>query len=376
MTQLDVAARATATGTPPSSRPVVLMFPGQGAQQTRMAAGLYRACPVFTAAVDEVLNCFGPAASGLRADWLADRPRVGIDDVSRAQPLLFAVNYALGRMVLDWGVRPAALLGHSVGEVAAATLAGVFRVADAARLLADRVEQAARAPAGGMLAVAASVAEVRPHLAPGVAVGAVNAPRQTMLAGLDAALAETTRRLHAAGLVCRRLGSSVAFHSPAAAHLVDEALPGLARMTLREPLLPLWSAYTTRPLTADTARDPGFWAGHAATPVRFWPTLDRLLGAGDALLVDASPGQSLAAAARRHPAVAAGRSAVVGLLPARRGRDEADRAATMAAAERVRAEGHDIAVPDLATAVPQPSIATDPPGRPTAGGPPPRRSRP
>ena len=170
----DIAAGQPRSAPP---RPVALLFAGQGAQQARMAAGIYGSEPVFSATMDEVLGCFGASGQLLRADWLADDPDISIDEVSRAQPLLFAVDYALGRMVLSWGCRPAALIGHSVGEIAAATLAGAFRLADAVDLLRDRVAQAENAPAGGMLAVAASVAQVSPYLADGVVVGAVNGPR-------------------------------------------------------------------------------------------------------------------------------------------------------------------------------------------------------
>ncbi|ASW54621.1 acyltransferase domain-containing protein [Plantactinospora sp. KBS50] len=335
-------AATPGTGAP---RPVALLFAGQGAQRVRMAAGLYDADPVFTDTMDEVFRCFGAEGPALRADWLAERPVVPIDAVGRAQPLLFAVNLALGRMVCGWGVRPAALVGHSVGEIAAATLAGVFETADAVELLRNRVVGSVDAPPGGMLAVAASVAQVTPYLGPEVAVGAVNAPRQTVLAGLDGPLAEAAERLRAAGYVCQRIGCSVAFHSPAAADLVAGSLPVLRRLPLAPPRLPVYSAYTTSRLTAELAARPEFWAGHAVEPVLFWPTLDARLAERDLLLVDASPGQALAVAARRHPAVAAGRSEVLALLPARPGPGEADRRSVVAAAERIRAEGHEIAVP-------------------------------
>lgn len=330
-------------------RPVALLFAGQGSQRVRMAAGLYRACPTFTDAMDEVFDCFGALGEPLRSDWLSAHPAVGIDEIARAQPLLFAVNYALGRMILGWGVRPVALVGHSVGEVAAAALAGVFRLPDAVRMLRDRVACAATAPSGGMLAVAASVSELADHIGDGVAVGAVNAPRQTILAGLDGPLLAVEARLRAAGILCRRLRCSVAFHSPAAAHIAEDALPTLLGTPLCAPALPVYSAYTTTRLNADVATDPRFWARHAVDPVLFWPTLDALLGARDLLLIDTSPDRSLTAAARRHPAVARGRSDVIGLLPTRVGAGVDDVRGAVLAAERIRGEGHDIAVPILGT---------------------------
>lgn len=347
-------------------RPVALMFPGQGAQQPRMAAGLYRACPVFTDAIDEVLGCFGADGPRLRAAWLATGPAADIHASRRAQPLLFAVSYALGRMVLSWGLRPVALLGHSVGEIAAATLAAVFDVTEAAKLVKERVAAAAKAPPGGMLAVAASMAEILPLLGDHVAIAAVNAPRQTVLAGLTGPLAAARERLRAAGFICRPLQCDVAYHSPAATELATGALPALTRMALRPPALPVYSGYTARRLTAETAGDPGFWARHATRPVLFWPALDTLLSDADVLLIDASAGQSLTAAARRHPYIASGRSDVLGLLPARPGPGLEDRRTTLAAAARIWAEGHDISMPLLAGdgggRAPQPAS----PGSPTA----------
>jgi len=107
-------------------RPVALLFPGQGAQHPRMAAGLYGHYAAFTAVMDRAFGLLGDAGPELRADWLSDRPSARFDDATQAQPLLYAVNCALGQQVLSWGVEPAALLGHSVGEMTAATLAGVF----------------------------------------------------------------------------------------------------------------------------------------------------------------------------------------------------------------------------------------------------------
>jgi acyl transferase domain-containing protein len=125
------------------------------------------------------------------------------------------------------------------------------------------------------------------------------------------------------------------------AGLAAASIPLLRTVALHPPRLPLYSAYTGDLLAARTATDPGFWARHPVDPVLFWPTLDRLLRDRDVMLLDASPGQSLAASARRHPAVRAGQSDVVGLLPARPGPPDADRDAVRAALARVRAEGHE-----------------------------------
>jgi acyl transferase domain-containing protein len=334
----NAPAAPSAAPAPGAPRPVVLLLPGQGAQRTRMAAGLYDTEPVFTAAMDALFDALGPHGRAVRDDWLAGRP---VDSVGRAQPLLLGVNHALGRMVLDWGIRPA-LLGHSVGELSAAVLAGVLTLHDAARLLRDRVRLAAAEPPGGMLAVAASVAEVEPHLGPDVAVGAVNAPRQTVLAGLDGPLDAVAERLRTAGYTCRRIPSPVAFHSPALAGLAAASAPLLRALPLRPPALPLYSAYTGGRLDARTATDPEFWGRHPVDPVLFWPALERILADRRVILLDASPGQSLSGAARRHPAVRAGDSLVAGLLPRASDTGGGDRAGVAAVRQRLRAEGHPV----------------------------------
>ncbi|MET9502708.1 acyltransferase domain-containing protein [Streptomyces sp. NPDC006622] len=325
------------TGT--GALPVALLLPGQGSQHQRMAAGLYGHEPVFTAAMDEFFDAAGPEGAPLREDWLAERPATEIDHVTRSQPLLFAVDHALGRLVLSWGVRPAALLGHSIGELAAAALAGVFSPRDAAALVLDRIRRLAGAPPGGMLAVAASTAEVAPYLSGDVVVGAVNAPRQTVLAGPDGPLEEIGRALREAGFVCRPVPSLSAFHSPVLEPACRGAAARFAAVRKHPPAVPVHSAYTAAPLTGSDIQDPAFWARQPVAPVLFWPALEGLLATGDHLLVEVGPGQGLSQLARRHPAVRRGSSVVVSLLPARPGPPEADRTAVAAAAALITAAG-------------------------------------
>ncbi|MDX6361929.1 MAG: [acyl-carrier-protein] S-malonyltransferase, partial [Streptomyces sp.] len=221
-------AKPVATRRP---RPVALLFPGQGSQHHGMAAGLYGREPVFTAAVDAALSHMGAEAPQIRADWLtAGRTRIPIDDVRRAQPLLFAVDYALGRMVISWGIRPAAVLGHSAGELVAATIAGAVALPDAVAMVMERVRQAVKIPPGGMLAVAADEQRLRPYLGADVAIAAVNANQQTMLAGSAAPLAEVAERLRADGLTVVTVPATSPFHSPAmapASAAVEAAYQGI-----------------------------------------------------------------------------------------------------------------------------------------------------
>ncbi|WP_020114157.1 acyltransferase domain-containing protein [Streptomyces bottropensis] len=308
-------------------RPAVLLFPGQGAQQPGMGVGLYRAHPGFRTRMDEVLGLWRAHGFDLRADWLAARTGPETDGPRTAQPLLFALDWAVGRTVLDAGVRPAALLGHSVGEVAAATLAGLFDLTDSVALMADRISQLDGTPPGGMLAVQASPDEVTPYTTDEVVVGAVNAPRQVLLAGPEEGLRTAQQKLRADGFTCRRARALNPFHSPVLTEAALRALPLLASVPVRRPRLVLHSAYEPGPLTYERARDPRFWALQPARPVLFGPALDLLLAEREVVLAEAGPGQGLTVLARRHPRVARGGSRAVGLLLARPGTPEAEREA-------------------------------------------------
>jgi [acyl-carrier-protein] S-malonyltransferase len=306
-------------GTAPS-RPIALLLPGQGSQHPGMAVELYGGDPVFTSVIDRFFEAIGAAGRRLRADWLAGDPHNCLDDASSAQPLLFAIGCALGHSLLTAGVRPSVLLGHSVGELAAAALADVFDLEAGAGLLAARSAAMAEASPGGMLAVRATAAELAPYLdadgADGVVVGALNAPRQTVLSGPDPRLAEVEQILRAAGLWCRRVRARQPFHSPVLGDAAVRFAEAFAEIGLRAPSIPIQSTRTAALVDPRQAVDPSFWAGQLAAPVLFWPALDNLLAADDYLLVEAGPGQGLSTLARRHPSVRAGRSAVVSLLPA------------------------------------------------------------
>jgi len=300
--------------------PVALLLPGQGAQHRGMAAELYGQEAVFTAVLDEFFEYMGEEGCALRDEWLADPPDLVIDDASRAQPLLFATGYALGRSLESRGIRPAALLGHSVGELAAAALAGVFGLRDAAMLMRERTAATVEVPAGGMLAAAASVDELRPYLdsdagVNSVVVGARNGPRQTVLAGAEPHLSSVERLLRHHGVSCRRVAARQPFHSPAMAHAVRRFERAFSTIEMRPPSVPIWSTATGARLRGEQATDPAFWAWQLATPVQFWPALDAMLTSRDFLLAETGPGQGLSMLARLHPRVRQGHCEVVPLLP-------------------------------------------------------------
>ncbi|MCH5670841.1 acyltransferase domain-containing protein [Streptomyces gilvus] len=334
----DAAVRTVARHGPP--RPVALMLDGHGAQHVRMGAQLYGAEPEFTRWMDHVFAAFGAHGGVLRTDWLAEHPVIPVDAAERGQPLLFALGYALARTVESWGVRPAALVGHSVGELAAAAVAGVIDPADAASLLAARGAAYRDAVPGGLLAVAAPAGQLTKFLDGEVCVGVVNGPHQTMLAGTEEGLDSVAPRLKAAGYTAIRARIPLPFHSPLLAPLAETSQAALARTVLRPPGTDVYSTITARRLRPEEATDPAFWSAQVCRPVLFGPALDALLSERDVLLIEAGPGRMLTNLARRHAAVVEGRSAVAAMLPQRQGGPGADRRALLDAAAACWLEGH------------------------------------
>ncbi|MDN5805065.1 MAG: acyltransferase domain-containing protein, partial [Microlunatus sp.] len=296
---------------------IAVMFPGQGSQYPMMGAGLYGVEPVFTGAVDRILGWFGGRGSALRDLWLSADPGETFDDVTCAQPLLWTINRALGEMVAGWA-RPDVYFGHSVGELVAATMAGVLDPRQATTLIQDRVERFADTPAGGMLAVAASVDQVAPLLGDGVWLAAVNGTRQLLLAGDVDHLHHADAWLQDRGITTVPSRARQAFHSPLVSDAVLASLPAWDRVQLGPPRSQLFTAYPGGVTTQAQARDPRFWAWQPALTVHFAAALTAVLDSGVDLLVEAGPGAGLSSLARRHPAVRSGRWAVVAQLPSPR----------------------------------------------------------
>ncbi|MEU9608368.1 acyltransferase domain-containing protein [Streptomyces sp. NPDC048057] len=299
--------------------PIALLLPGQGFQHVGMAVELYRREPRFTAVADAFLPALGPWGAGVRQTWLGLVDGAPADRGVTAQPLLFLIGYGIGEALAARGVRPAVLIGHSVGELAAATLAGVFSPAAAARILAARCASLAEAPAGGMLAVAGAPEPVLERVrAEGgcadVALGAHNGPAQTVLAGPEPALTAAERTLREQGLTARRVRALEPWHAPAMQRAADRFRAAVAAEVLSPPRIPIVSTRTGRPVSDGEAVRPDFWADQMALPVRFWPALCTVLDGAAHTVADAAPAGALATLARRHPSVRAGDSPVVPLL--------------------------------------------------------------
>ncbi|MFF8474134.1 SDR family NAD(P)-dependent oxidoreductase [Streptomyces sp. NPDC015414] len=275
--------------------PVAFLLPGQGTQLPGMATGLYDAHPVFRAALDECADILRPHLGQDLTTLLRSGDQEELRRTSLLQPAVVAIGHALARLWRHWGVRPTALLGHSLGEFTAAALSGVFELPDALRLAAVRGRLMEDTAAGAMLAVPLGEADATEAAARyGLDLAAVNGSAATVLSGPLDAVDRAHADLEGRGVRPLRLPVDRAFHSAlceeSAARFAEE-VAGTAR---HEPAVPFVSGVTGDWITAELATDPAYWARQMREPVRFDRGLDTLAALDDGLvLVENGPGSVL-----------------------------------------------------------------------------------
>ena len=334
---------------------VVFLLPGGGAQYRHMARGLYREHATFRQHVDRGLELLrGQLDVDLREAWLGDTmdpaevERV-LDRPSVQLPAIFLVEYALAQLWMERGIRPAALLGHSLGENTAACLAGVFRFEDALRLVTLRGRLFERVPRGGMLSVSMEAGELAAMLGEDLDLAVVNAPGLCVASGTDAALDRLAAALDARGIEWQRVRIAIAAHSRLLEPILGEFESFLRSIPLAAPSVPVVSNRTGRELTAAEATDPMYWVGHLRNTVRFADCIGTLLQDARNVFLEVGPGRTLSSLARLHPSWRGDRSAIASL---RHPEEPADDAAFLLAAHgRLWAAG--VAV-DLARLVDRP----------------------
>jgi acyl transferase domain-containing protein/acyl carrier protein len=285
--------------------PVAFMFTGQGAQYVQMARELYETEASFREDVDHCCEILEPLLQRDLRDVLyppAERAEEASEQLKQTQltqPALFVIEYALAKLWMRWGVRPAALIGHSIGEYVAACIAGIFTLEDALKIVVERGRLMQQAPHGAMLAVPLSEKEILPLLNGELSLAAVNAPSLCVLSGTIEAIERFEQGLAERDLICRRLHTSHALHSAMMDPLLATFAAKLKEVRTHAPQIPIVSTLTGTWMTAAEASDANYWARQLRHTVRFADALGEILKEPATVLLEIGPGQTLSALANQ-----------------------------------------------------------------------------
>lgn len=308
----------------------IFMFPGIGDHYLQMGRGLYETIPYFREVVDACDVALRPflnqsltallyspettkqpntPTSGLDlAAMLGRKPTANNEQEARLQetavahPLVFSIEYALARLLQQWGVEPDGLIGYSLGEYVSATIAGVLTLQDALTLVARRAQLIQALPTGKMLATPLSPEAVTPFLSKNISLSAHNGEALTILAGEAEAILAVQQQLLEKQVACRLLDTTHAFHS----HMMQSAVADLTKLaqtiTFAAPQIPYLSNVTGTWITTKQATNPTYWAQHMCQPVQYFSMLRNLMGQAQTYhLIEVGPGQSLGAFVKQHP---------------------------------------------------------------------------
>jgi len=283
-------------------RPVVFLFPGQGSQYAGMGQGLYAEPGAYRGEFDR-------CAEILRDEMQVDLREVlygqagdrkELEETWLVQPAMFAVEYAIARTWMSWGVEPEAMLGHSLGEYVAACLAGVFSLEEGLRLVARRGRLMQSCEPGAMLAVGVGTSEAAAMAAAGLSLAAVNGPQQCVLSGTRHAVEELERRLAQDGISSRRLKTSHAFHSATMDPMLARFRLEVQKIRLQDPQRKYLSNVTGTWISKQAATDPEYWVEQLRHTVRFAESMSELLKDPRRIFLETGPGQALIRAARQQ----------------------------------------------------------------------------
>lgn len=299
--------RSAAKHSETKKQDVVFMFPGQGAQYVNMGLNLYHTEAVFREAVDACCEGLLPWLNlDLREVLFPENDDIetasqSLNETKFTQPALFTIGYSLAQLWMSWGIKPAALIGHSIGELVAACLAGVLSLNDALKLIANRGQLMQNLERGSMLSVRMSAEEIQPRLTEELAIAAINGPNLCVVSGTNDAITLLQLELENEEVVCKLLHTSHAFHSPMMDEIVIPFLEIVNTITLNNPQVPIYSTVTAQRLTDADATDPMYWAKHLRETVQFAKGIENLwLHNPDYVLLECGPRTTAATLARQQ----------------------------------------------------------------------------
>lgn len=286
-------------------RSVRFLFPGQGAQYVNMGRGLYRTEPRFREEVDRCSEILSPHLDfDLRAVLCPEAQTAEVErqlnQTSNTQPALFVIEYSLAQLWMEWGVRPQSMVGHSIGEYVAATLAGVFRLEEALGLVAARGRLIQMLPPGSMLAVPLGERDIGQYLGAEISLAVVSSPSASVVSGASDPIKQLMQTLSGKGIESRLLATSHAFHSC----MMEPALEAFAARTrtvrFAPPAIPYVSNVTGKWITAEEAMDPNYWVKQLRQTVRIGDGIAELACDPDAVLLEVGPGRTLSGLVRHN----------------------------------------------------------------------------
>lgn len=286
---------------------VAFMFPGQGAQFVNMGRELYEKEPVYKAAIDACVELLKGTAqedilSVIYAQVANDAAHQKLKDTLYTQPALFITSYAMAQLWMSWGINPAVLTGHSIGEFVAAHLAGIFSLPDAIKLIATRAEMVSKAEPGDMLSVRMPEGEVKEILPDDLSIAVINTKHATVVAGPADKIAAFAATVAARNVATRVLETSHAFHSAMMDDVVAPFEEVVRRVKLHPPVKPIVSTITGKWMSEAEATDPSYWAQHVRRTVRFADVAALLAEEEGRVMLEVGPGNVLSTLVKQQAA--------------------------------------------------------------------------
>ncbi|AFZ17605.1 type I polyketide synthase [Allocoleopsis franciscana] len=296
----------------PSHCPVIFMFSGQGAQYVNMAQELYEVEATFKKHVDTCAKTLQPLLNLDIRQILFPKAQLvevasqQLQQTAITQPALFVIEYALAQLWMEWGVRPEAMIGHSIGEYVAATIAGVFSLEDVLAIVATRGKLMQQLPVGSMLAIplpekqVQSLLEQQTHGGPSIQIAAINTSSSCVVSGSREAIASLQNQLSSQGIECRLLHTSHAFHSQMMEPIVEPFVQAVKKVKLNPPRLRFISDVTGTWIKDEQATNPSYWGQHLRQSVKFSDGISQLLEQFDGVFLEVGPGRTLSTLTTQH----------------------------------------------------------------------------